>query len=70
MRQQFKNRKTHYRRLPPKNIAELRLLDEVQNDLIGPYSKSIIQQQPCGAIIENNFSLSCITMINTATGWF
>ena len=39
-------------------------------DPSGSYSKSIIQQQPGGAIIKNNLSLICITMINPATGWF
>ena len=30
--------------MPPKNIAELKPWDLVHVDLIGPYSKSIIQQ--------------------------
>ena len=37
--QQFKNRKTLYVNLPPKNIAELKLWDSVHVDLIGTYSK-------------------------------
>ena len=39
-------------------------------DLIVPYSKSIIKQQPGGAIIIKNVSLTCMTMIDPATGWF
>ena len=39
-------------------------------DLIGPYSKSIRQQQTVRAIIKNNFSLTCMTMIDPAMGWF
>ena len=68
--QQFKNRKTVYGRLPHKNIAELKLWDTVHVDLIGPYIKYIRQQHLDGAIINNNVSLSCTTMIDHATGWF
>ena len=39
-------------------------------DLIGLYSKSIRQHQPGGAIIKNNVSLTCLKMIDPATGWF
>ena len=39
-------------------------------DLIGPYSRSIIQQQPGGTVIRNNASLSCMTIIDPATGRF
>ena len=39
-------------------------------DLMGPYSKSIIQQHPGGAIIKSNFSLTCMTIIDPETGWF
>ena len=42
----------------------------VHVDLIGPYSKSIRQQQPGGTFIRNNYSLTCMTMIDLATGWF
>ena len=38
--------------------------------MIGPYSKSIIKQQPVGAIIKNNVSLTCMTIINPAMVWF
>ena len=39
-------------------------------DLIGPYIKSIKQQNPGGAIIWKNISLTCMKMIDPATGWF
>ena len=39
-------------------------------NLIGPYSNSIIHQQPGGAIIKNGVSLNCITYIDHATVWF
>ena len=68
--QQFKKRKTIYGHLPPKNIAELKPWDIVHVDLIGPYSKTIIQQQPGNTVIRNNASLTCMTMIDPATGWF
>ena len=42
----------------------------VHVDLIGLYSKSIIQQQPGGAIIKNNVSLAGMIMIDPAMGWF
>ena len=34
--------------------------------LIGPYSKSIQQQQTGGAIIKNNASLTCMAIIDPA----
>ena len=68
--QQFKKRKTIYGHLPPKNIAEAKLWDTVHVDLIGPYSKYIKQQQPGGTVIQSNASLTCMTMIYPATGWF
>ena len=55
--------------MPPKNIAELKPWDLVHVDLIGPYSKSIIQQQSGRSIIKTNVSLTCMTMIDPATGW-
>ena len=68
--QQFKNRKTIYGHLPPKNIAELKPWDMVHVYLIGSYSKSIRQKQPGGTVIRNSSSLNCMTMIDLATGWF
>ena len=38
--------------------------------LIGPYSKSIREQHPGGAIIQKDDSLTCMTMIDPTTGWF
>ena len=68
--QKFKRRKTLYGHLPPKNIAELKPWDLVHLYLIGPYSKSIIQQHPGGAIILKNYILACMTIIDPATSWF
>ena len=68
--QRFKYIKTLYRYLQPKNIAELKSWDLVHVYLIGSYSNFIIQQQTGGAITSNNVSLTCMTMINPATGWF
>ena len=56
--------------MPPKIIPELKLWGLVHVYLIGPYSKSIKQQQPGGAIITINVSLTCMTIINPASGWF
>ena len=67
--QQFKNRKTLYGHLPPKNIAELKPWDTVHVDLIGPYSKSIRQHQLGGTVIWNNARLTCMTIIDPAKGW-
>ena len=39
-------------------------------DLIGPYIRSKIQHQPGGAIIKNNVSLTCMTMVDPATSSF
>ena len=39
-------------------------------DLIGPYRKSIRQQYPGGSFIRNNAILTCMMMIDPATGWF
>ena len=69
IRQRFKNIKNIYGHLPPKKIAELILWDSVNVDLIVPYRKSIRQHLPGGAIINNNVSLACMTMIKPATGW-
>ena len=56
--------------LPLKNITELEPWDTVDVDLIGPYSKSIRQQHLGGAIINNNFCLAFMTIIDPAIGWF
>ena len=68
--QQFKNRKTLYEHLPTNNIEELKPRDSVHVDLIGPYSKSIRQHHPESAIIKNNDSITCMTMINPDRDWF
>ena len=68
--QQFKNRKTIYGHLPPKNIAELKPCGRLHEDLIGIYIKSIIKQYPGGTVILNNAGLTCMKMIDPAIGWF
>ena len=68
--QQFKNRNIFYGRLPLNNISELKPWYTVHVDLIGPYRNSTEQQQPGGATINIYFSLTCMTIIDPATGWF
>ena len=68
--QQFKKIKSLYGNMPSKNIAEIKAWNLVHVDLIGPYSKSIIQQQPDGTVIFNNPNLTCMKIIDPATGWF
>ena len=68
--QNFKKRQTNYGHLPPKNIAELKPWVTVHVDLIVPYSKSRRQKQPGGTVISNIVSLTCMTMIDPATGCF
>ena len=70
MCQHFKKRNTIYGHLSPTYIVELKPWYTVHVDMIGPYSKSTIQQQTSGAIINNIVSLTCMNMINPATGWF
>ena len=70
MCQWFKNRKTIYGRLQPNKTTELKSWDLVHVDLIRPYSKSTRQYKTGGAIIKNNVSLACMTMIYLAMGQF
>ena len=68
--QQFKKRKTLYEHLPPNNIAELKTWYLVHVDLIGPYRRSIRQQQPGGTVIRTISRLTFMIMIEPAQGWF
>ena len=68
--QQFKKGKTVYGSMSPKNIAKLKMWDTVHVYLIVPYSKSIRQHQHGGTIINNNVSLTCMSIIDPAKGWF
>ena len=61
---------TIYGNLLLKNISKLKPWDFVHVYLIGPYSKSIRQYHSGGAIVCKNSSLTCMTMIDPATGWF
>ena len=56
--------------MPPNNIAELKTWDSVHVDLIVPYIKSLRQQHPGGSVIQKNSILTCMMMIDPATGWF
>ena len=56
--------------MPPKNIAYLKPRDMVHVELVGPYSKSIIQQQTGGSIIKCKVSITGMTTIEPNTGWF
>ena len=67
MYQKFKNKKTIYGHMPPNNIEELKPWYLVHVDLIDPYIKSIIQQQPGGTVIRKNDNLTCMNMIDPAT---
>ena len=51
-------------------MVELKPWDTLYLDLIGPYTKYIIQQHPGDAIINNNGTLTWMMMIDPATGWF
>ena len=68
--QKGKKRKRKYGHLPPKNVGTLTPWDTVHVDLIGPYSLSAKQQQPDGSITDKEFSLTCMTFVDPATGWF
>ena len=68
--QQFKKRRTLYGHLLPKIIAALKLWNLVHIFLIAPYSKSIRNNHPDGVITKNYMRLNCMTMIDSATGWF
>ena len=65
----FQKINTIFGHMTTKNIAELKPLDLVHVGLIFPYSSSIRQHQPGGAIINNNVSLTCMTMTDPATSW-
>ena len=67
--QKFKNIKTLYGNLTPKNILELKPWNMVHVDLIGTYSKSTRKHKICGAIINDNVSLTCMMMIDPKKGW-
>ena len=69
--QQFKKRNNIYGHLPPKIIAELKPWDSVHVDLIGTSIKKVYKTTSAmQAIIKNNVSLTCMTMIDPVTGWF
>lgn len=56
--------------MPAKTIKELVPWKTVLIDLIGPYSVTAKQIQPGGTIKEVELKLTCMTMVDPATGWF
>ncbi|GFH50707.1 hypothetical protein CTEN210_07183 [Chaetoceros tenuissimus] len=67
--QQYK-KKRRYGIIPAKTIKELVPWRTVHVDLIGPYSVTAKQIQPGGEIKEVELKLTCMTMLDPATGWF
>ena len=68
--QLHKPRKRKYGQLPPKNVGELTPWSTVHIDLIGPYTVTTQQNQPGGTSQEVELHLTCMTMLDPATGWF
>ena len=68
--QRHKKRKRKYGKLPPKNVGDLIPWQTVHVDLIGPYSITAEQLQPDGSYKTTTLELTCMTMIDPATGWF
>ena len=52
------------------NIKNLQPWDTVHTDLVGPYSVTTQQYQPDGSQKEVTLQLTCMTMLDPATGWF
>ena len=63
-------KKRKYGLLPAKKIKELVPWETVHIDLIGPYSVTAKQIQPGGSIKEVELTLTAMTMVDPATGWF
>ena len=68
--QKHKLRKRKLGHLPPKNVGLLIPWDTVHTDLIGPYTIKAKQLQPGGDVVEKELHLTCMTMLDPATGWF
>ena len=51
-------------------IEEITPWNTVNVDLIGPYTKTVQQNQPGNLIKEFDLHLTCITFIYPCTGWF
>lgn len=68
--QEKKSRKRKYGKLPPKIVEPLEPWKTVHIDLVGPYTIDAKQMQPDGSIIPKTYSLTCMTFIDPATGWF
>ena len=68
--QLHKPHKRKYGQLPLKNVGELTPWSTVHIDLIGPYTVTTQQNQPGGTSQEVELHLTCMTMLDPATGWF
>ena len=68
--QKFKKRKRKYGHLQTKIVGDLHPWYTVHVDLIGPYSLWVKKQLPDGKIVDHEFSLTCMTFLDPATGWF
>ena len=68
--QLYKSRKRKFGELPPKNVGKLIPWHTVHTDLVGPYSITAKQQQVDNTIKEVELQLTCMTIIDPATGWF
>ena len=68
--QLYKSRKHKFGELPPKNVGKLIPWHTVHTDLVGPYSITAKQQQVDNTIKEVELQLTCMTIIDPATGWF
>lgn len=67
---EFKVKRKKYGHLPPKIMEESKRWDTVHVDLIGPYTVHINQRLPDGKLSRKEVQLTCMTMIDPATGWF
>lgn len=69
--QKHKKRSRKYGHLPSKIIGDLIPWYTVHTDLIRPsYTLTVKQYQPDGTIITKELSLTCMTLLDLATGWF
>ena len=69
-----KRKSTKYGHLPPKEVEELIPWHTVHVDLIGPYTVTAMQEQPCeDSEIKTkkvDLELLAMTFMDPATGWF
>ena len=69
--QQYKRKKTKYGHVPPKEVGDLKPWDTVHIDLVGPYTKTVKQDQPgLDKSKKVDLQLLAMTFLDPATGWF